>query len=165
LYNFIKLFFFVFLFIINRAAGDVDLALDTKTNIKIAIKRMLWSKQPRKELIVSEILVMKNCRFRSIVNFLDCYLRPGELWSMEFFFPLYKLEYKSSIIYLVVMEYMNGGQLTQIVEQTVLDEGQMAAVTKECLEALQFLHSKNIIHRDVKSDNVLVGFDGSGKSN
>jgi serine/threonine protein kinase len=63
------------------------------------------------------------------------------------------------------MEYMNGGQLTQIVEQTVLDEGQMAAVTKECLEALQFLHSKNIIHRDVKSDNVLVGFDGSGTDN
>ena len=61
------------------------------------------------------------------------------------------------------MEYMNGGQLTQIVEQTVLDEGQMGAVTKECLEALQFLHSKNIIHRDVKSDNVLVGFDGSGE--
>ena len=62
------------------------------------------------------------------------------------------------------MEYMNGGQLTQIVEQTVLDEGQMAAVTKECVEALQFLHSKNIIHRDVKSDNVLVGFDGSGRA-
>ncbi|CAF0820528.1 unnamed protein product [Adineta steineri] len=127
----------------SGAAGDVDLAIDTKTNTKIAIKRMLWSKQPRKELIVSEILVMKNCRFRSIVNFLDCYLRPNELW--------------------IVMEYMNGGQLTQIVEQTVLDEGQMAAVTKECLEALQFLHSKNIIHRDVKSDNVLVGFDGSVK--
>jgi serine/threonine protein kinase len=127
----------------NRAAGDVDLALDNKTNTKIAIKRMLWSKQPRKELIVSEIRVMKDCRFRSIVNFLDCYIRPNELW--------------------IVMEYMNGGQLTQIVEQTVLDEGQMAAVTKECLEALQFLHSKNIIHRDVKSDNVLVGFDGSVK--
>ncbi|CAF3826776.1 unnamed protein product [Rotaria sp. Silwood1] len=127
----------------SGAAGDVDLAIDTKTNTKIAIKRMLWSKQPRKELIVGEILVMKNCRFRSIVNFLDCYLRPNELW--------------------IVMEYMNGGQLTQIVEQTVLDEGQMAAVTKECLEALQFLHSKNIIHRDVKSDNVLVGFDGSVK--
>jgi serine/threonine protein kinase len=70
---------------------------------------------------------------------------------------------KQKLLYLVVMEYMNGGQLTQIVEKTVLDEGQMAAVTKECLEALQFLHNKNIIHRDVKSDNVLVGFDGSGK--
>ncbi len=77
--------FFYIVFIINRAAGDVDLALDTKTNTKIAIKRMLWSKQPRKELIVSEIRVMKDCRFRSIVNFLDCYLRPNELWSMVFF--------------------------------------------------------------------------------
>ncbi len=65
----------------NRAAGDVDLALDNKTNTKIAIKRMLWAKQPRKELIVSEICVMKDCRFRSIVNFLDCYIRPNELWS------------------------------------------------------------------------------------
>jgi serine/threonine protein kinase len=73
-----SLFLYIF---INRAAGDVDLALDTKTNTKIAIKRMLWSKQPRKELIVSEIHVMKNFRFRSIVNFLDCYLRPNELWS------------------------------------------------------------------------------------
>jgi protein-serine/threonine kinase len=54
---------------------------------------MLWSKQPRKELIVSEIHVMKNCRFRSIVNFLDCYLRPNELWSMFLF--LYQIEYHS----------------------------------------------------------------------
>jgi serine/threonine protein kinase len=104
---------------------------------------------------------MKNYRFRSIVNFLDCYLRPNELWSKSI---IIQQETKTnSFCFLVVMEYMNGGQLTQIVEQTVLDEGQMAAVIKECLEALQFLHSKNIIHRDVKSDNVLVGFDGSGK--
>ena len=49
---------------------------------------MLWSKQPRKELIVGEIQVMKDYRFRSIVNFLDCYLRPNELWSMIHFFSL-----------------------------------------------------------------------------
>ena len=79
--NFAKFFDFFSIFLVDRAAGDVDLALDTKTNTKIAIKRMAWSKQPRKELIVSEIHVMKNCRFRSIVNFLDCYLRPNELWS------------------------------------------------------------------------------------
>lgn len=74
------------IYFVCRAAGDVDLALDTKTNTKIAIKRMTWSKQPRKELIVSEIHVMKTCRFPSIVNFLDCYLRPNELWSMKYSF-------------------------------------------------------------------------------
>lgn len=57
---------------------------------------MLWSKQPRKELIVSEIRVMKDFRFRSIVNFLDCYIRPNELWSMHLF-TLKRFQYKSTI--------------------------------------------------------------------
>ena len=77
---------------VKRAAGDVDLAIDTKTNTQVAIKRLVWSKQPRKELIVSEIRVMKDCRFRSIVNFLDCYLRPNELWSNE------RYEYHSKVL-------------------------------------------------------------------
>ena len=48
---------------------------------KVAIKQMILSKQPRKELIVNEILVMKDSQHRNIVNFLEAYLKTeDDLW-------------------------------------------------------------------------------------
>ncbi|CAB4253552.1 similar to Saccharomyces cerevisiae YOL113W SKM1 Member of the PAK family of serine/threonine protein kinases with similarity to Ste20p and Cla4p [Maudiozyma barnettii] len=112
---------------------------------KVAIKQMILSKQPRKELIVNEILVMKDSRHKNIVNFLEAYLKTeDDLW--------------------VVMEYMEGGSLTDIIENcqanttshSPLMEPQIAYIVRETCQGLKFLHDKHIIHRDIKSDNVLM---------
>ncbi|KAJ8140556.1 hypothetical protein OY671_006261 [Metschnikowia pulcherrima] len=122
------------------ASGGVYIAKTVAENDVVAIKQMNLEQQPKKELIINEILVMKDSQHPNIVNYIDSYLLKGELW--------------------VVMEYMEGGSLTEIVTHSVMTEGQIGAVCRETLKGLQFLHSKGVIHRDIKSDNILLNTEG-----
>ncbi|EJD43546.1 Pkinase-domain-containing protein [Auricularia subglabra TFB-10046 SS5] len=126
------------------ASGHVFVAKTHSTGKKVAIKQMDLTIQPRKELIVNEILVMKESQHPNIVNFLDSYLvKNTELW--------------------VVMEYMEGGALTDVIEHNQLEEDQISSICLETCKGLGHLHEQQIIHRDIKSDNVLLDAQGHVK--
>jgi p21-activated kinase 1 len=127
----------------RRASGGVYTAYQVGTNMSVAIKQMNLEQQPKQDLIINEILVMKESRHQNIVNFIDSFLVKNDLW--------------------VVMEYMEGGSLTDVVTANIMSEGQIAAVSREVLQGLKHLHEHGVIHRDIKSDNILLSMQGDIK--
>ncbi|NXW50926.1 PAK1 kinase, partial [Nyctiprogne leucopyga] len=56
------------------ASGTVYTAMDVATGQEVAIKQMNLQQQPKKELIINEILVMRENKNPNIVNYLDRYV-------------------------------------------------------------------------------------------
>lgn len=94
------------------ASGLVFVAKSLETGAKVAIKQMDLAQQPRKELVVNEIVVMKESHHPNVVNFMEAFLiQNTELW--------------------VVMELMEGGALTDVIENNKLEEDQIAGICFE----------------------------------
>ena len=102
---------------------------------QVAIKQMDLRNQPRKELIVNEIVVMKESSHPNIVNFLDSFLQEGnnELW--------------------VVMEFMEGGALTDVIDNNPhITEAQISTICNEVSDTSPtFLACANELGRPAKA--------------
>jgi serine/threonine protein kinase len=77
----------------SRASGTVLLAYELATGEEVAIKQMNLANQPKKELIINEIAVMKHNRHINIVNYKDSYLVNDELWVNKRVITLFYFNY------------------------------------------------------------------------
>lgn len=65
---------------------------------------------------------------------------------------------ESEDTYYIVTEYCDGGTLADYLSKHKREKGELLAkeVMTKLLSAVKYLHSKNIIHRDLKLDNIVV---------
>ena len=65
----------------------------------------------------------------------------------------------------IFLEFMDAGCLTPIVEERKgnISEGVCSYILYQTLRGLNALHKRNIVHRDIKSDNILVNENGDLK--
>lgn len=125
------------------STGVVCIAREKHSGRQVAVKMMDLRKQQRRELLFNEVVIMRDYRHQNVVEMYKSALVGEELW--------------------VIMEYLQGGALTNIVSETRLTEEQIATVCESVLQALCYLHSQGVIHRDIKSDSILLTLDGRVK--
>eukprot|EP00028_Trichosphaerium_sp_Am-I-7-wt_P000067 CAMPEP_0168527036 /NCGR_PEP_ID=MMETSP0405-20121227/12348_1 /TAXON_ID=498012 /ORGANISM="Trichosphaerium sp, Strain Am-I-7 wt" /LENGTH=926 /DNA_ID=CAMNT_0008550041 /DNA_START=145 /DNA_END=2925 /DNA_ORIENTATION=- len=130
---------------IGEGAAGVVYSAATGEGNTVAIKKMTVSASNMK-LLATEIGIMKTSKHANIVQYFGAYLHEKKLW--------------------VAMEFLDGGCLTEmldIYDDYPLTERHIVYVTRSSLEGLKYLHSFHRIHRDIKSDNILLNTKGEVK--
>ncbi|OAF66682.1 hypothetical protein A3Q56_05605 [Intoshia linei] len=128
--------------------SKVYFAKNVKTNRCVAIKNIDLRKQQRQELVINEITIIRNFQHPNVLSMFASFLVGDKL--------------------LLETEYLSQGSLTDFITANMqnsnsVSEPHVAYVIKCCLQGLSYLHSCNVIHRDIKSDSILISHDGIAK--
>ena len=130
------------------AFGEVFLTSKQGTTQKFATKQIdkKYAANPKaKKYLDNEIMILKDIDHENIVK-------------------LYDVKETSQYFYLVT-EYCNGGGLSDCLEKyqeehnAAFPEELVQYLMKQIVSALRYLHSKRILHRDIKLDNILVNYE------
>jgi len=127
--------------------ADVYLAMDTVLNREVAIKIL------RGELSNDPVSLL---RFQREANAASTINHPNivEIYDVG------EWQHKQYI----VMEYVRGKTLKQLISyRGALEQKEAVAIMRQLVEATMIAHQNNIIHRDIKPQNVLVKDDGTIK--
>ncbi|XP_017842813.1 serine/threonine-protein kinase mig-15 isoform X1 [Drosophila busckii] len=129
----------------NGTYGQVYKGRHTKTGQLAAIKVMDVTEDEEEEIKLEINVLKKYSNHRNIATYYGAFIKKSpagkddQLW--------------------LVMEYCGAGSVTDLVKSTKgqsLKEEWIAYICREILRGLSYLHSKKVIHRDIKGQNVLL---------
>uniref|UniRef100_A0A673N203 Serine/threonine-protein kinase TAO3 n=1 Tax=Sinocyclocheilus rhinocerous TaxID=307959 RepID=A0A673N203_9TELE len=127
--------------------GAVYFARNSFSNEVVAIKKMSYNGKQTTEKwqdIIKEVKFLEQLRHPNTIEYKGCYLKDNTAW--------------------LVMEYCLGSASDLLeVHKKPLQEVEIAAITHGALLGLAYLHSHNMIHRDVKAGNILLTEPGQVK--
>lgn len=131
----------------SGSMGDVYKARHPKTNLKVAIKILseaLSHSERAKQRFQREITQSESLKHPNLI----------EAYSHG--------EFRGRMYY--VMEFVDGiTTKKELVSRGPFDELRILEIMIQISQALQYAATKNIIHRDIKPDNIMITYDGKAK--
>jgi calcium-dependent protein kinase len=123
--------------------GQVKLGMHKRTGLDRAIKIIKKNEIPEDErnAMLKEVSILKSLDHPNIIKMFDMY--------------------QDDINYYIVIEYCSGGELFDRVKNNSdgFSEKEAAGYLRQLLSALSYLHSRQIVHRDLKAENLLFEND------
>ncbi|XP_045506048.1 serine/threonine-protein kinase 10-like isoform X2 [Colias croceus] len=129
----------------DGAFGKVYKAQHKTTGQLAAAKMCVLDNEDDLADFTVEIDILTECRHPNVVGLHEAYFVDNKLWML--------------------LEYCDGGALDSVMSELEkgLSEPQIAYVCREMCAGLEFLHSRRVIHRDLKAGNVLATMAGGVK--
>jgi serine/threonine protein kinase len=109
----------------------------------VAIKILPNTTDKQKTSNIKEITLLLNLNNTQIVKCHQAFLHNKEIW--------------------LVMELLEGGTISQICAKHQFTEPEVGYAARSILDGLAYLHSLGLIHRDLKSANILLTKEGMVK--
>lgn len=130
--------------------SSVFFGLSINTGEIIAIQKIFLSKFKNISDVEAEIKKLNNCVYHLSQLNHNNIIKHFRTQSSD-----------SSDAVEIILEFCNGGSIKQLLDKfDCFDEKLIKLYTRQILEGLVYLHDKNIIHRNLKNNNILV--DGNG---
>lgn len=115
--------------------GTVHLLEDQINKTMVAVKSIEWNAASM-DHTRRELSILQDLKHQNIVKIKFCVVKRVEMF--------------------IVMEYIRGGTLQQIVDYYKSDFEEIRAWFMQLVLALEYIHERGIIHRDVKPSNCMV---------
>ena len=125
--------------------GRVYKAIHKKTGKIYSAKIAYIEKVNEVESFKKEINILSQCNNQYIVRYYGSYIKGHQIW--------------------IILEFCDGGSLYELIKilPRNLNEEEIASFIFMILKGLLFLHENKKIHRDVKTENMLLTHDGIAK--